>query len=168
VYLIAVGVFFLAPLVTKVKLEKLAQRCKGKVFAAQGEASTVIQNLLANFHAVKRESFIVLYLDGEHRCLDVAVSFGNKRAVHLPADTICERAVRFKAKEIVVARNHVEEKSSPSNKDIFHAAALHSALGQDVVLSGYFVWCQQRVRSVINSQQFRNILKGHGVRSAAS
>ena len=160
VYVVGMVLLFAFPVLMRIRVSNFALKCKGKVINGPYEISTVAQNLLTMFHTVKQESFIVLYLDSNNRCIDVAVRFGNKENVHFPAKDIYERAESLKANTIVIARNHVNEIATPSDKDVFHAASVHGGLGGSMNLAGYFVWCHQRAQSVLNTQRYLQMIQG--------
>jgi hypothetical protein len=160
IYAAAMVLLITIPILLRIRIIRVAQQCKGKVFSGHYEISTISQNLLTRFHSIKREALIVIYLDAGHRCLDVSVRFGDKENVHFPAKDIYDRAVALKAAGVVIARNHVDEKSAPSDKDVFHAASVHGVLGGSIDLAGYFVWCHQRAQSVLNTHRYLQMIEG--------
>ncbi|MFH1093603.1 MAG: JAB domain-containing protein [Candidatus Omnitrophota bacterium] len=141
--------------------KKFADTCKGKTIEGKYDIQKVCKNLLIRFHAIKRESVVALFLDEKNHCIDVKVRFGSKSSLKFHTKEICSKAPIIKARNIIVAYNHNEEKTSPTRIDLMHAATLYTNLPDGVKLCGYVVWCKNQAISLLDSYEFKQIISGY-------
>jgi len=123
-------------------------------------ALRICSEVLVYFHRVRRESILVAYLDSGNICMNVEVRFGGPTSVRFPTDEIIGIAERIGASKILVAHNHPDDRPTPSDADVQHAAALWStAEASNVKVVDDIVWCHGGVKSVLNTQRFKSLLR---------
>lgn len=159
-YVAVILVIILTPFYRRNKAEKLALSCKGRAITNRYEMMNVCKRLLDHFHTVKCEAVIVLFLDEKNKCIDVKVRFGGKDSLKFHTKDVCSKAPELKARKILVACNHSDERTLPTHKDILHAATLYTNLPDGVELMGYVVWCKNQAKSVLESYDFKQMIRG--------
>jgi DNA repair protein RadC len=121
----------------------------------------ICERVLASFHHTGAESMFVLFLDNTSTCIHVEVRFGNSTSVAFSTTEIINIAIRVGAIKLVLAHNHPNECSTPSDTDIRHTAVLVSSLPSGIEIVDDLVWCQRSVKSILNTRRFKAMIKAY-------
>jgi len=108
------------------------------VFSAAGQVGDY---LAAQLRGRRREVFMVLLLDSQHRLLEAVELFAgsvNSASVH-PREVV-QLALAHNAVAVIVAHNHPSGVAEPSRSDVAITARLEAALGLvDIALLDHFI-----------------------------
>lgn len=108
------------------------------VFTAAGQVSDFLAGQL---RARRREVFMVLLLDSQHRLLEAVELFHgtvDSAAVH-PREVV-QLALQHNAAAVIVAHNHPSGVAEPSSADIAITARIEAALGlMEIALLDHFI-----------------------------
>ncbi|TKJ42576.1 hypothetical protein CEE37_02485 [candidate division LCP-89 bacterium B3_LCP] len=115
--------------------------------------------MLSYFHKIDRESVIVLFLNQGNKCVHTEVRFGDNTSVNFPTDSIIDIAETKDSTKIFLAHNHPGDRATPSDYDVQHAAALYLSLPTDFQLVDDLVWCRGKVKSVMNTHRFKQMVR---------
>ena len=124
------------------------------VFTRVGQVNDYLAGQLAGR---RRETFIVLLLDAQHRLLDsVELFHGSVDSASVHPREVVQLALQYNAVAIIVAHNHPSGVAEPSHADIAITARLEAALGLvDIALLDHFIVG----RGVVTSLASRGLLK---------
>ena len=141
------------------KATNAANNYRGKYIQNRRYALLAGQDILKYFHLIKRESAAILFLDSDNRCINTEVRFGSSRSVKFPTNEIIRNAKAFRSTKIVLMHNHPDDRPTPSDKDVMHAANLNDLLGDEIELVDDLVWCRNQVKSVLNTLRYKQMIK---------
>ncbi len=114
-------------LVQEVARQYLKEQISGR--PVQKSAREVFDYLYHSMRDLKKEVFKVLYLDSQHRIMDVADLFrGTVDGSYVPPREVIESAIRRHAAAIILAHNHPSGGTRPSQSD--------RQLTRDIVYAG--------------------------------
>jgi len=159
-YVLVVLIIIMTPFFKRSRAQKLAFSVKGKSIKNRYEMMYACKKLLEHFHTIRRESVIVMFFDDKNKCIDVKVRFGSKNSMKFHTKDVCSKAPELKAQKVLVACNHSDDRTLPTHNDILHAATLYTNLPDEVELMGYVVWCKNQAKSVLESYDFKQMIRG--------
>lgn len=132
----------------------------GRVTKSRVSLLNTVSNLLEPMHYIGGiEGAVCVYLDAEKRILDVQHWVGDGWSVPMPPDAIAARAKTVKAVAVALAHNHPNNRSTPSEQDVWHSANLKEVLeAEGVSLVEHYVWCGNQYKSVLDTRRFKQLV----------
>ena len=140
---------------------QVAESYKDRTIGNRRAALKAGEKILKYFHSINKESVAVLFLNSNNYCIKTEMRFGNNYSVEFSPSEIINIAESCKAKKIVIMHNHPDERPIPSDHDVSHAADLYDFLGDKIELVDHLVWCQNGIKSVLNTHRFKQMIRAY-------